>query len=108
MDPLTFDYEDLHFRVDRGVFEAFNLIGNQQTYRIPLEWLAVLVFFKKPGKPGQLFIGSVKDATAPLYGTDRLAIRSAATSALQISTADELLFRDYFTKVATLANRRVV
>lgn len=108
MEPLTFDYADLHFRVDRGVFEAFNLIGAHDTYRLPLHWLAFLIYFKKPGKPGQLFLGSVEDERKPLYGTDRQDIRSAATSSLQISAADELLFRDYFTKVATLANRRVV
>lgn len=108
MEPLTFDYKDLHFRVDRGVFEAFNLISSQQTYRLPLQWLAVLVFFKKPGKPGQLFVGSVEDANAPLYGTDRQDFRFAATSSLQISAGDELRFREFFTEVAVLADRRVV
>ncbi|MFD4558456.1 hypothetical protein ACFWP5_29780 [Streptomyces sp. NPDC058469] len=27
MDPLIFDYENLHLRVDRGVFELFPLDG---------------------------------------------------------------------------------
>lgn len=26
MDPLTFDYGDLHLRVDRGVFELLNRV----------------------------------------------------------------------------------
>jgi hypothetical protein len=108
MEPLTFDYKDLHLRVDRGVFEAFNLIGGQQSYRIPLQWLAVQVFFKKPGKPGVLMVGSVEDAIAPLYGTDRLDIRFGALSSFQIPVADEPLFREFFTKVAALADRRVV
>ncbi|WBQ05618.1 hypothetical protein [Kribbella sp. CA-293567] len=109
MEPLTFDYENLHFRVDRGVFEAFDLIGAQQSLRLPLQWLGVLIFFKKPGKPGQLFIGTVRnrDANLPLYGTDRLDLSSAATSSLQISADDEARFREFFTKVAEVANRRV-
>ena len=35
MDPLTFDYEDLHLRVDRGVFELFNLGSPESTLRVP-------------------------------------------------------------------------
>ncbi|MFI9103473.1 hypothetical protein ACIGXA_23405 [Streptomyces fildesensis] len=48
MDPLTFDYGDLHLRVDRGVFEIFNLSTAERTFRVPLRWLGVLVHYKKP------------------------------------------------------------
>lgn len=106
MDPLTFEYGDLHLRVDRGVFELFNLATAEHTFRVPLRWLGVLVHYKKPEKPGQLFFGVVRDPNAALYGTDRLAFRFASSPAVQVPPADETLFRAYFTQVATLADRR--
>ncbi|NEA52958.1 hypothetical protein G3I60_01885 [Streptomyces sp. SID13666] len=107
MDPLTFDYGDLHLRVDRGVFELFNLASAEHTFRVPLRWLGALVHYKKPDKPGQLFFGVVRDPSAALYGTDRLAFRFASSPAVQVPPADEMLFRTYFTDVATLADRRM-
>ncbi|MFJ1616132.1 MULTISPECIES: hypothetical protein [unclassified Streptomyces] len=108
MEPLAFDYEDLHLRVDRGVFELFNLGTAEHTFRVPLPWLGALVHYKKPGKPGQLFFGVVRDPNAALYGTDRLAFRFASSPAVQVPPGDEPLFRAYFTEVAALAGRRVV
>jgi hypothetical protein len=106
MDPLTFEYRDLHARTDRGVFELFDLSRSGETFRVPLEWLGVLVHFKKPGKPGQLFVGVVRDSASPLYGTDRLDFRFAGTQ-LEVPEADEASFRAYFSQVAELAGRRV-
>jgi hypothetical protein len=106
MDPLTFDYRDLHARTDRGVFELFDLSRSGETFRVPLQFLGVLVHFKKPGKPGQLFVGIVRDSASPLYGTDRLDFRFAGNH-LEVPEADEPAFRAYFSQVAELAGRRV-
>ncbi|MBB5825385.1 hypothetical protein [Micromonospora carbonacea] len=58
-EPLTFDYGNLHVRVDRGVFELFVLDGSgaDHTFRVPLRWLGVALHYKKPGKPGTLPFG---------------------------------------------------
>lgn len=106
MDPLTFDYENLHLRVDRGVFEQFGPHGSE--LRVPLPRLGALVHYKKPDRPGQLFIGTVRDPNAALYGTDRAAFWYSTTPAFRVPPADEPLFRAYFTRVAALADRRVV
>ncbi|MEU1520294.1 hypothetical protein ABZ490_50760 [Streptomyces sp. NPDC005811] len=110
MDPLTFDYEDLHVRVDRGVFELFPLTGSgmPHTLRIPLHRLGVLVHYKKPNKPGELTFGVVRDPNAALYGTDLAAFGYTSTEAVRVPRGDEPLFRAYFTEVAALAGRRVV
>ncbi|MEV7601853.1 hypothetical protein AB0O91_31265 [Kitasatospora sp. NPDC089797] len=106
MDPLTFDYENLHLRVDQGVFELFD--AGRSELRVPLRWLGALVHYKKTGKPGELFIGTVRDPDAPLYGTDPAAFRYSTSPAFRVPPADEPLFRAYFTEVARLADRRAV
>ncbi|MFE2943765.1 hypothetical protein ACFXKG_32635 [Streptomyces sp. NPDC059255] len=108
MDPLTFDYEDLHLRVDRGVFELFGLGSPTDTVRVPLRWLGALVHYKKPDRPGKLFLGVVRDPNAALYGTDPAAFRYTTSPAFRVPPSDEPLFRAYFTEVAALADRRVV
>ena len=106
-EPLTFDYDYLHLRVDRGVFEAFN--NGTSDFRVPLRWLGALVLYKKPDKPGQLFIGSVRSPdTDALYGTEPTAFWYSSTPSFRIPAADEPLFRAFFTQVAMLADRRVV
>ncbi|MDV9173639.1 hypothetical protein R6V09_26505 [Streptomyces sp. W16] len=108
MDPLTFDYENLHVRVDRGVFELFPLDGIEHGFRVPLSWLGALVHYKKPDTPGELILGVVRDPHAALYGTERLAFRYRSTQVVRVPKSDEPLFRAYFTEVAALADRRVV
>lgn len=108
MDPLTFDYEDLHLRVDRGVFELFYLASPANTFRVPLRWLGALVHYKKPNQPGKLSIGSVRDPNAALYGTDQAAFWYSTSPAFRVPHGDEPLFRAYFTEVAALADRRMV
>ncbi|MFE9885118.1 hypothetical protein [Streptomyces scopuliridis] len=107
MDPLTFDYESLHLRVDRGVFELFDMGTPDHTFRVPLRWLGVLVHYKKPDKPGELFFGVVRDPNAALYGTDRLAFSYRHSPVVRVPSGDEPLFREYFAQVAALADRRV-
>ncbi|MBP5941859.1 hypothetical protein [Streptomyces acidiscabies] len=107
MEPLTFDYDYLHFRVDRGVFEQFSLAAPAQGFRIPLRWLGATIHYKKPGRPGKLYVGSVRDPGAALYGTDRLAFSYSSSPSFEIPPVDEALFRAYFTEVAALADRRV-
>ncbi|HEY9327504.1 MAG TPA: hypothetical protein VIS09_04570 [Streptomyces sp.] len=106
MESLTFDYEDLHLRVDRGVFEQFSM--GRSELRVPLRWLGALVHYKKPARPGQLFIGTVRESSAALYGTDRAAFWYSTSPAFRVPPGDEPLFRSYFTEVAALADRRVV
>ncbi|MEU9074093.1 hypothetical protein ACFYUY_22230 [Kitasatospora sp. NPDC004745] len=107
MDPLTLDYDNLHLRVDRGVFELFRLDSAEAGFRVPLRWLGALVHYRKPGKPGELFVGVVHDPDAALYGTDRQAFRVSRCPSSRIPPGDEALLRAYFTRVAALADRRV-
>ncbi|MFI6642485.1 hypothetical protein [Streptomyces sp. NPDC050504] len=106
MEPLTFDYDTLHLRVDRGVFELFTT--GRSELRVPLRWLGALVHYKKPSRPGQLYIGTVRDPNTALYGTDPAAFWYSTSPAFRVPHGDEPLFRAYFTEVATLADRRVV
>ncbi|MEV7869697.1 hypothetical protein AB0P17_27230 [Streptomyces sp. NPDC088124] len=108
MDPLTFDYENLHVRVDRGVFELFRPHNLETTLRIPLPWLGVLVYYRKPGKPGELIFGGVRDPRAALYGTHLASFGYRSTEAVRVPRSDEPLFRAYFTEVAALADRPVI
>ncbi|MCX4851322.1 hypothetical protein [Streptomyces sp. NBC_00893] len=82
MDPLTFDYEVLHLRMDRGVFELFS--AGRSELRVPLRWLGALVHYKKPDKPGKLFIGTVRDPNAALYGTDPAAFWYTTSPAFRV------------------------
>ncbi|MFJ8856501.1 hypothetical protein [Streptomyces sp. NPDC102437] len=106
MDLLTFDYENLHLRMDRGVFELFSM--GRSELRVPLRWLGALVHYKKPDKPGQLVIGTVRDPNAALYGTDPAAFWYTTSPAFRVPPGDEPLFRTYFTEVAVAADRRVI
>ncbi|MCT9082896.1 hypothetical protein [Streptomyces fulvoviolaceus] len=108
MDPLAFDYENLHLRVDRGVFELFDLDAAEHTFRVPLRRLGVLAHYKKPDKPGELLFGVVRDPDAALYGTDRVAFKFSSSQAVRVPPGDEPLFREHFAQVAALADRRVV
>lgn len=108
VDLHTFDYENLHLRVDRGVFELFHLNSIANGLRVPLPWLGVLVHYKKSDKPGELTLGVVRDPGAALYGTDQEAFRYRHTLAERIPLTDEPLFRAFFTEVAALVDRRVV
>ncbi len=104
-----FEYGDLHLRADRGVFELFDLAsGGEGGFRVPLRWLGVLAYYKKPDKPGQLFFGVVRDPEAALYGTDRSVFRYNTSPVVRVPPGDEVLFREYFTGVAALVGRRVV
>ncbi|MEU3657363.1 hypothetical protein AB0E67_32175 [Streptomyces sp. NPDC032161] len=105
MDPLAFDYENPHVRVDRGVFELFPLNSIETTLRVPPPWLGALVDYKKPDKPGELISGVVRDPQAAHYGTDRSAFRYRYTQAVRVPNGDEPLFRAYFTEVAAPAER---
>ncbi|KXK60315.1 hypothetical protein AWW66_19545 [Micromonospora rosaria] len=108
-EPLTFDYENLHVRVDRGVFELFTLDGSpaEHTFRVPLRWLGVSLHYKKPDKPGTLSFGIVRDPRSALYNTDRLAFRYSTSPGCRVPPGDEALFRAYLTEVARLAGRPV-
>ncbi|WP_331749774.1 MULTISPECIES: hypothetical protein [unclassified Streptomyces] len=108
MDPLTFDDEDLHLRVDRGMSERFNLNSPVRTFRVPLRRLGALGHHKKPHKLGQLFVGIVRDPSSALYCTARFDFRFAGSEAVQVPLGDEPLFRACFSQVAVLAGRRVV
>ncbi|KOU56452.1 hypothetical protein ADK57_42455 [Streptomyces sp. MMG1533] len=90
------------------MFELFYLASPANTFRVPLRWLGALVHCKKPNQPGQLFIGSVRDPNAALYGTAPAAFCYSTSPAFRVPHGDELLFRAYLTEVAGLADRRVV
>ncbi|MFB7210496.1 hypothetical protein [Streptomyces sp. NPDC056255] len=55
-----------------------------------------------------MFIGTVRDPNAVLYGTGQAAFWCSTSPAFRVPPGDEPLFRAYFTEVAALADRRVV
>ncbi|MEV7283436.1 hypothetical protein AB0O01_02505 [Streptomyces sp. NPDC093252] len=107
MDPLVLNYENLHLRVDRGIFELFDLSTPSTTFRVPLPWLGVLIDYKKPDRPGKPYFGAVSDSGAALYGTDKFAFRYSTSPVERVPPGHEPLFRTYFTQVAALVDRRV-
>ncbi|MEU2133848.1 HEAT repeat domain-containing protein [Streptomyces sp. NPDC018352] len=41
MEPLVFEHDDVHLRVDHGIFELFRRNRTIGSYRAPLSWLKV-------------------------------------------------------------------
>ncbi|WP_280880575.1 hypothetical protein [Streptomyces pseudovenezuelae] len=106
MDPLTFVHEGIHPRVDRGVFELFRrsnhvVIG---PYRTPLSWVSVRAEARKGGVT-RLHFGHVEQPDEPIHASTTSSGHRLAT--VEIQTADEPLYRAFFTELARLSDRPI-
>ena len=105
------EFDTLFFRCDRGIFEMFSIPpGSLPSLRIPVRWLGVRVDFAK-GRPdrGGIQFGTVQSSSQPLYalnlGTPKLVYLHNPN--IRVTVNDEPLLRQYFTQVATRADRAV-
>lgn len=103
-EPKVFQHDRLYIQADRGIVEVFrrtNVIG---PYRYPLAWVTIRAEARRGGRT-RLHFGIAEDLGEPVYG-------SAPGSAPvffrhEIPTADEPLYRAFFTELAHLADRPI-
>ncbi|MEU3459380.1 hypothetical protein ABZ721_05410 [Streptomyces sp. NPDC006733] len=104
MDATVFEYGDVHLRVDHGIFELFRRNRVIGSYRTPLHWVKVRAEARKGGVT-RLHFGNVEELDAPLYASTTSSRHLLAT--VEISTADEPLYRAFFTGPAHLCDRPI-
>jgi hypothetical protein len=105
MEPLVFEHGDVHLRVDHGIFELFWRNRTIGSYRAPLSWLKVRAEARKSGVT-RLHFGNTAHLDELLYGPKNRPGRLLVT--IEIPTADEPLYRAYFTRLAQLSDRPIV
>ncbi|ONI81615.1 hypothetical protein ALI144C_20160 [Actinosynnema sp. ALI-1.44] len=111
MEPLELEFGKVLFRYDRGIFEVFSLPPTSlPDVRVPVRWLGVrLDFFKGKTVKGSIRIGTIKSPTEPLFARlpDKLELTYTYNPGVRVQLEDEPLLRQYFTEVATRADRTV-
>jgi hypothetical protein len=103
-EPVVFQHDRLYIQVDRGIVEVFrrnNVIG---PYRYPLAWVTVYAETRRGGRT-RLCFGTAEDLGEPVYGSVPGA--GPVFFRHEIPTADEPLYRAFFTKLAHLADRPI-
>lgn len=104
MDPLVFEHEDVHLRVDNGILELFRRNRIIGSYRTPLHWAKVRSEVRKGGVT-RIHFGNVDELDEPLYATK--TDRGHLLATVEIATADEPLYRSFFTELARVSDRPV-
>ncbi|MFI0730555.1 hypothetical protein ACH4S9_16435 [Streptomyces sp. NPDC021225] len=105
MEPLVFEHGNVHLRVDHGIFEVFRRNRTIGPYRAPLSWLKVRTETCKSGVT-RLHFGNIAHLDEPLYAPKTQPGHLLAT--IEIPTADEPLYRTYFTRLAHVSDRPIV
>ncbi|PVE09800.1 hypothetical protein OG949_10905 [Streptomyces scopuliridis] len=103
-EPKVFQHDRLYIQVDRGIVEVFrrtNVIG---PYRYPLAWVTVYAETRRGGRT-RLCFGTAEDLGEPVYGSVPGA--GPVFFRHEIPTADEPLYRAFFTELAHLADRPI-
>ncbi|WP_326810623.1 hypothetical protein OIE62_29345 [Streptomyces scopuliridis] len=103
-EPKVFQHDRLYTQVDRGIVEVFrrtNVIG---PYRYPLAWVTVYAETRRGGRT-RLCFGTAEDLGEPVYGSVPGA--GPVFFRHEIPTADEPLYRAFFTELAHLADRPI-
>lgn len=103
-DPKVFQHERVHIQVDRGILEVFrrsNVIG---PYRYPLAWVTVRAEARRGGLI-RLYFGIAEDLGEPIYGS--VPGSGPVIFRHEIPTANEPLYRAFFTELAHLSDRPV-
>ncbi|MCZ4119604.1 hypothetical protein [Streptomyces sp. H39-S7] len=104
MEPKVFEHGDVHLRVDHGIFELFRRNRIIGSYRTPLHWVKVRAEARKGGVT-RLHFGNVEELGAPIYASTASSRHLLAT--VEIPTADEPLYRAFFTELAHLSDRPI-
>ncbi|RZT27838.1 hypothetical protein EV649_1612 [Kribbella sp. VKM Ac-2569] len=103
-EPIVFEHGRVQIRVDRGVFELFERSKVLRSYRTPLEWVKVQVQVRKRGVI-LLHFSYVEDLDEPIYS--RLMSSVYSRSTVEITMADEPVYRAFFTELAQLSGRAI-
>ncbi|TDD45926.1 hypothetical protein E1263_37615 [Kribbella antibiotica] len=102
MEPIVFEHDNVYIHVESGILEIFKRNPMLGGYRTPVKWAKIRFAEQKKGL-GILYLFNVEDLDEPLYASapGRLPFR------VEIQTADEPLYRAFFTDLAHRFNRRV-
>ncbi|TCC27166.1 hypothetical protein [Kribbella speibonae] len=103
-EPIVFEHDRVQIRVDRGIFELFERSNVIRSYRTPLEWVRVQAQVRKRGVI-LLHFSYVEDLDEPIY--TRLMTSVCSLSTVEITMADEPVYRAFFTELAHLSGRPI-
>lgn len=103
-EPIVFEHGRVQIRVDRGILELFENSNVLRTYRTPLEWVRVQVQVRKRGVI-LLHFSYVEDPDEPIYNRLMTSVYSRTT--IEITMADEPVYRAFFTELAHLTGRPI-
>ncbi|MFE2943766.1 hypothetical protein ACFXKG_32640 [Streptomyces sp. NPDC059255] len=104
VEPKVFQHERVYIQADRGILEVFrrsNVIG---PYRYPPAWVTVRAEACRGGRT-RLYFGIAEDLGEPVYGS--VPGSGPVFFRHEITTADEPLYRAFFTELAHLADRPI-
>ena len=104
MEPLIFDHDDVYLQVERGIIEVFRRNRIIGSYRAPVKWVKIRAEVRKGGIT-RLHFGNVADLDEPLYAS-KTEVGHLLTK-VEIQTADEPLYRAFFTELARQSDRRI-
>ncbi|MFF1820423.1 hypothetical protein ACFVWG_24170 [Kribbella sp. NPDC058245] len=102
MEPMVFEHDDVYIHVDSGILEVFKQTPWIGGYRTPVKWAKIRFAPQKKG-PSLLYLGYVKQSDEPLYATAPVKLPWR----LEIQTADEPLYRAFFTELARQSGRHI-
>lgn len=103
-EPLVFEHDRVHMRVDHGIFELFERSNVTRSYRTPLSWVRVRAQLRKRGVI-MLHFSYAVDLDEPIYAHLMSSVSSLAT--VEIPVTDEPLYRAFFAELAELSNRPI-
>ncbi|WP_328331214.1 hypothetical protein OHA70_10830 [Kribbella sp. NBC_00382] len=102
MEPMVFEHNDVYLHVEHGILELFRRNRIIGSYRTPVKWAKVRVEVRKKGL-SRLYFGNVEQLDDPLYAS----APGQLLAMVEIQTADEPLYRAFFTELARRSDRRV-
>ncbi|GAB3928581.1 hypothetical protein GCM10029976_026640 [Kribbella albertanoniae] len=102
MEPMVFAHDRVHLQVESGILEMFRLNPMLGGYRTPVKWAKIRFAEQKKGL-SLLYFGNVEHLDEPLYASapGKMPWR------IEIQTADEPLYRAFFTDLAHRFDRRI-
>lgn len=104
MESKVFEHDDVHMRVDHGIFELFRRNRIIGSYRSPLSWVKIRAEARKGGLT-RLHFGNVEQLDEPIYASTTSSRHLLAT--VEIPSTDEPLYRAFFTELAHLSDRPI-
>jgi hypothetical protein len=102
MAATVFEHNEVYLHVENGILELFRRNRIIGSYRTPVKWAKIRVDHRKKGQ-SRLYFGNVTELDEPLYAS----APGQLLAMVEIQTADEPLYRAFFTELARQADRRV-